>query len=161
MKVTRKQKILLVLTILFILFITNTSATHTRLLTVISGSMEPSLPTGTLIMVRPPGDKLFAPNDIITFRKDDILITHRIIDVGYDGNFYYVTQGDANSNPDPDPVRPQQVLGHVTFVMPSLLIAPVRALRTPSLLILFLLLLRLTWARFGRKLHINNTRREA
>ena len=148
----RNHKMFLLLMALWLIFwltgLVRLPATlsQNRLLTVVSGSMEPALPTGTLIAVQKPGDKLFAPDEIITFQQDDILITHRIVEVGYDHGFYYITQGDANANPDVQPVRPRDVMGHVVFIMPAVLVPVLSLLRTPSAVIFLLLLLRLLWA---------------
>jgi signal peptidase I len=68
---------------------------------------------------------------MITFRVDDILITHRIVDIGHDGEYYYITKGDANVNPDPQPVRPNQIVGEVYSVMPAYMITALRLIRTP------------------------------
>src|SRR3989344_4702559 len=67
-----------------------------------SGSMEPSISTGSLVVVRP--HAAYAKGDVITFGKDtktDIPTTHRIIDTK-DGPLYIV-KGDANEEADANP----------------------------------------------------------
>ncbi|MCW3488788.1 signal peptidase I [Dethiobacter alkaliphilus] len=125
--------------------------TNTRMLTVVSGSMEPQLATGTIIAVNQGENRLFAPNDVITFHQDDILVTHRIIDVGYDEGFFYITKGDANQKPDPAPVRPAQVMGRVVFVVPSFFVPLLHLLRSPFAVIAILLFLRLRFASLPKK----------
>src|SRR5690625_7060455 len=51
--------------------------------TVLSGSMEPGIQTGSIIAVKPVSDgNNLNKNDVITFKEDaDTLITHRIIEV--------------------------------------------------------------------------------
>lgn len=113
--------------------------------TVSSGSMEPALATGAVIAVQDTRDALLAPGQVITYLKDDIYITHRIHDLGFDGQFYYITKGDANTKADPHVVRPQQVIGRVVIATPPYLSATFRLLRSrvgfAALLILVLYLL--------------------
>lgn len=96
-------------------------------LTVLSGSMEPSIPTGSQVIVRPVGDTAgiehLAVGDVITFlpRPDDSTpVTHRIVGVGFagDGSRTFTTRGDANASADPDPVGARQVRGEVVYHVP-------------------------------------------
>lgn len=87
-----------------------------------SGSMEPSIPVGSLIMTVP--QESYAVNDVITFGADtqqQIPTTHRIVDVVREtGAPMFVTQGDANDTVDPKQVAPQEVIGKVVVHVPSL-----------------------------------------
>lgn len=72
---------------------------------VLSGSMEPVLPTGSIaIMQETPTSELRA-GDVIIFREPgdpDHLITHRIVSItDEDGQRVYETKGDANRVKDP------------------------------------------------------------
>jgi signal peptidase len=89
-----------------------------QLLTVLSGSMEPALPTGSLILVRPQPDYIIG--DIITWKPSDSesSITHRIISQDETGSF--LTQGDANNTADPEPAKKEQIIGRVLFHLPWL-----------------------------------------
>lgn len=89
---------------------------------VLSGSMEPALPTGSVAFVLP---KRFgyALGDIITFAHGrDNVTTHRIVSYAQDdaGNLLYQTQGDANDKPDSFTVTRDQVVGRVAFTIPYL-----------------------------------------
>jgi signal peptidase I len=70
--------------------------------TVLSGSMEPSLPTGSVAIVqRQPAGSVDA-GDVIVFHRPDRqaeLVVHRVIERSPDG--VLETQGDANDEPDP------------------------------------------------------------
>lgn len=73
---------------------------------VISGSMEPTLKTSSIIVVKKWTNHMkLVPGDIITFRmpyNEKILVTHRIKEVVQEnGQDYYRTKGDANSIQDP------------------------------------------------------------
>jgi signal peptidase len=81
---------------------------------ILSGSMEPAMSPGDVVIVD--ASAAVEVGDIITF--DDgksIPTTHRVVGV-VDGQ--YVTMGDANENPDGQPVSPDAVLGEVTITIP-------------------------------------------
>jgi signal peptidase len=83
---------------------------------ILSGSMEPAVSPGDVVIV-----DASAPvevGDVITFDDGkEIPTTHRVIGVE-DGQ--YLTQGDANPNPDGAPIPPDAVLGRVTFTIPEI-----------------------------------------
>ncbi|MBN6886946.1 signal peptidase I [Cytobacillus horneckiae] len=85
-----------------------------QLKSVLSGSMEPTFQTGSIIAVSPlEGDekKNLKAGDVITFQtKDDILVTHRITDVQNNGSHVmYETKGDNNNTADIEPVLAENV----------------------------------------------------
>src|SRR6185436_8586114 len=74
-----------------------------------SGSMEPAIPTGSIVVVKP--EHLYRKGDVITFGKDtktDVPTTHRIIALNDDGT--YTVKGDANEEADPNPVPRSTVI---------------------------------------------------
>ncbi len=76
-----------------------------RVETVLSGSMEPTLPVGSLAVLRPTPAQRVTAGDIIAFRPPagrGELVTHRVVIVmeGASGR-YFTTQGDANPVSDP------------------------------------------------------------
>lgn len=79
---------------------------------VLSGSMEPELSKGDLIVVRK--IDTLTINQIVVFQDEDSLVAHRIVDIGDDK---IVTKGDANNVSD-DPVDKSQILGQVVFSVP-------------------------------------------
>lgn len=92
--------------------------------TVLSGSMEPTFMTGSVIAVKPLNQeesKSLAKDDIITFQTaDDMLITHRVMDVVKSGDqVMYETKGDNNNAPDLDLVLSDNVRGqYANFTVP-------------------------------------------
>lgn len=88
---------------------------------VLSGSMEPTFQTGSIIFIML-GDPhtSYKTGDIITFRMEEKLITHRIIDVKQEnGQAVYRTKGDHNNGPDLWSVPLQNVVGKYTnFTIP-------------------------------------------
>ncbi|MEX5299012.1 signal peptidase I [Kocuria sp. CPCC 205292] len=96
-------------------------------LTVLSGSMEPTVPTGSQVVVAPlEGEDDAAglsTGDVVTFmpRPDDpTLVTHRIVGVAVDGEGRrsFTTRGDANAVPDAEPVTATQLRGLVKYHVP-------------------------------------------
>lgn len=90
-----------------------------------SGSMEPSIKTGGIVVVKPARSTgsgqadSYAVGDVITFgprSKTKPPTTHRIIEVKEDGNF--VTKGDANDDEDMRTVSRYEVIGKVLFSVP-------------------------------------------
>lgn len=94
-------------------------------MTVLTGSMTPVYPAGTLVVVRPLPAEEIAVGSVITFQLrsgDPTVVTHRVVGVGYDGTGekVFTTQGDANQAPDVAPVREVQVRGEVWYSVPFL-----------------------------------------
>jgi len=91
-------------------------------LAVLTSSMEPTLPPGTLVVSQPVETAQLRAGDVITFQPhsgDPMLITHRIIALGYraDGELTFTTRGDNNSQPD-SPIVADQVMGKVIYNVP-------------------------------------------
>ena len=88
-----------------------------ELKTVLSGSMEPDIMTGSVIAIKMTDDgQQFEKGDVITFRAEEhMLITHRITEVIQDGQAYR-TKGDANNAPDQEPVPAENIVGQYTGV---------------------------------------------
>ena len=73
-------------------------------LVVRSGSMEPTIPTGSVVFYRPlPADEVKV-GDVIAFSKpgdESERVTHRVHRIGNGSTGrYFVTKGDANGAPD-------------------------------------------------------------
>lgn len=88
-------------------------------LRVLTGSMEPALPTNSLILVQRTEAAALQPGDVISFYSADpqlggALNTHRVVAVETDGVSYQITtQGDANPLPDAYPVTQDALVGRV------------------------------------------------
>lgn len=92
-------------------------------LTVLTGSMDPTYPPGTVVVVRPTPFGQIRVGDPVTYQVrsgDPTVVTHRVVSMvfGADGSRRLVTQGDANDAPDPEPVRDVQVRGTVWYAVP-------------------------------------------
>lgn len=92
-----------------------------QLKSVLSGSMEPGILTGSIIAVKLAEDKTnFKVGDVITFMEEDILVTHRITEVTKSTDFVlYRTKGDNNNAEDMNPVLSDNVVAEYTgFTVP-------------------------------------------
>jgi signal peptidase I len=93
-----------------------------QLKTVLSGSMEPGIQTGSIIAVKPGGDMTrFEKGDVITFRQEEnMLVTHRVAEVIKNGDqVMYRTKGDNNKTEDLNPVLSENVVAEYTgFTVP-------------------------------------------
>lgn len=90
-------------------------------LTVLSGSMEPALPVGSLVVVRPVAPVDVQVGDVVTYLPypdDPTAVTHRVIGITHraDGGRTFLLQGDANGAPDL-PVQDFQVRARVWYVV--------------------------------------------
>ncbi len=81
---------------------------------VLSGSMEPELSVGDLILVKEAED--VSVNDVVVYQQKNSLVVHRVVDVN---GMLVTTQGDANNVAD-DPVDLSLVKGKVCFVVPAI-----------------------------------------
>lgn len=89
-----------------------------KFMIVVSGSMEPKIPVGSLVIVTPCDYEDLQLGDIVTMNAGGYNLTHRIVgkfdaknkddvtkylepgDEGYEEEYYWITKGDANDQPD-------------------------------------------------------------
>lgn len=89
---------------------------------VLSGSMEPSVPTGSVVVVQP-STSGYSVGEVITFsqKSGKDAVTHRINTIdNTDGAISYTTKGDANNQVDNSTVAKDQVVGKVIWTIPYL-----------------------------------------
>ena len=83
---------------------------------IISGSMEPELPVGSVCLVDCQ-HKEPEVGDIISYKAQDTIITHRVIEKTDGG---YITKGDSNSVADPGIVKSKQIFGTCIYSVPKI-----------------------------------------
>jgi signal peptidase len=93
--------------------------------TILTSSMEPGMPPGTLVVARPVDPSEISVGTVITYQLESgrpTVVTHRVVAVGVDstGELRFTTQGDANSTTDAATVRPVQVRGERWYAVPQL-----------------------------------------
>ncbi|MCL1900063.1 MAG: signal peptidase I, partial [Promicromonosporaceae bacterium] len=91
-------------------------------LTVLTGSMQPGIRPGDVVVSRPVNPADLSVGDVITFQPtsgDPTLVTHRIVALNLVGGELetIITRGDANGANDP-PLVPEQVMGRVLYSVP-------------------------------------------
>lgn len=86
---------------------------------VVSGSMEPEIPVGSILYVKQAEPEQIQAGDVIAFRRDDSVITHRVEENRYvEGEF--ITRGDANKGEDLAPVAYENLVGKAVWHFPVL-----------------------------------------
>lgn len=88
-------------------------------LEVKSGSMMPNIEIADLVIVKVIENKTkdsFKINDVITFKKNNHLITHRIISLDKNN---LITKGDANNTED-QPIEYEDIIGRVEKIIPNI-----------------------------------------
>lgn len=114
-----------------------------KIMSVMSGSMAPSIPVGSLIVIKPSQD--YQVGDVISFspsdpksKKDNV--THRIYSIVTKNDIkLFETKGDANENPDIGFVTSERIIGKQLFSIALLgyILSYVKTL--PGLILIILL----------------------
>ena len=115
--------ILVVLVVSIAVLLVGARLVGLKVYTVLSGSMEPTYHTGSLIYVREVDPKELETGDVITFMLNEkTTATHRIIEVIPDENdadtIRFRTKGDANEFEDGSLVHYKNVIGSPVFTIP-------------------------------------------
>ena len=114
--------LLLVLVILLCIPLTIPRLFGCQIYHVVSGSMEPAIPTGSVVYVKEVEADTIEKKDVIAFYSDTdsgSIITHRVVKNRIiSGEF--VTKGDANDKEDVTPVSYDRLLGKVVLSVPYL-----------------------------------------
>lgn len=88
---------------------------------VVSGSMAPAVPVGSIIFVNAVPAETIEVGDIIAYISisEDTVITHRVVDkVIQGGQYVFTTKGDGNRNTDP-PMWYDRIIGRVFYIIPG------------------------------------------
>lgn len=113
--------LLLLLLVLFCLPLTVPRLSGYHIYSVISGSMEPAIPTGSLVYIKEEAPELLTEGDVVAFygaRDSASIITHRVVEnrvvMGE-----LITKGDANQTNDMNPIPYANVIGKVKYSIPG------------------------------------------
>lgn len=88
---------------------------------VLTGSMEQEISSGDLAIVKEVDTNTLKEGDIIAFKVDNIVITHRIVKIIDDNNEKkFITKGDNNSTQDEGYVKDGQIEGIYKFKIKGL-----------------------------------------
>lgn len=94
-----------------------------RTYTVLSGSMEPAVRTGSIIVAVPVDARALRIGDVITYKSKALQenVTHRVVEIKGDSKHpTFVTKGDANQSPDPWETTYNGPAGKVILSIPLL-----------------------------------------
>jgi signal peptidase len=94
-------------------------------LTVLTNSMAPKFPPGTLLVVRPTAVEDIRIGQVLTYQIESgkpAVVSHRVVqrNLDIDGSVTFITRGDNNEVADPNPVREVQVKGTLWYAIPLL-----------------------------------------
>ena len=86
---------------------------------VISGSMEPEIPVGSIVYVEPVDPSVMSEGDIIAFASGGSIVIHRVV-TNHLVDQDIVTKGDANEQEDLEPIPYPNIRGRVVRHYPIL-----------------------------------------
>ena len=117
--------VLVALIVILALLLAGARLMGMQVFTVLSGSMEPTYHTGSLIYVKKIDTADIQPGTVITFMLDeDTVATHRVVAVVPDEEdpsvVRFRTKGDANDAEDGSLVHYKNVIGTPIFTIPGL-----------------------------------------
>ena len=88
---------------------------------IVSESMEPTFYKDDLAIVKSCNLDDLKKGDIITFKQEDRIISHRISEITNEkGERTIITKGDNNEVEDLEPVDTQNIYGKVVFIIPKI-----------------------------------------
>lgn len=104
---------------------------------VVSGSMEPSMHPGDVMITRPVAPGEVKVGDVILFKpaRGESFVAHRVVEINHEPDLRFITKGDANHGRDPNPIQPGELEGTLFFNIPYLYLL-FTLIRTPLGLLL-------------------------
>ncbi|MDL2324264.1 signal peptidase I [Ruminococcaceae bacterium OttesenSCG-928-A16] len=95
--------------------------TGNQLYAVQTGSMQPTYPIGSIVVVKPVDATQVAVGDVVTYEAAGFqtLVTHRVLEIDTENQLFY-TKGDNNANVDFYPVPFANIRGTVSYGIPFL-----------------------------------------
>lgn len=98
--------------------------------------MEPEISVGSVVFSQK--SALYNIGDVVSFDKQGITISHRLVEVIYKNNqAYYRTKGDANNSEDLGEISEKQIIGKEIWQIPYLGYLIVFLKTIPGFLLLF------------------------
>jgi signal peptidase len=138
--ITTALVVLIVMTAIGLLVIPRLA--NWTVLVVLSGSMEPVMPTGGLALVEPVDAAAIKVGDVVTYpipNHPGALVSHRVTAIEFDSGVpVLLTKGDANESPDGWRTPTSSVKGRVAVTVPYLGLAS-QLMRTPGGFLLVLI----------------------
>lgn len=94
---------------------------------ILTGSMEPGIEPGDLVLIDKTACGSLREGDIIQFKRGDYAVVHRVVKItqAEDDQTAYITKGDANNAPDTEAVLADDVIGRYLFRIPKIGYIPI------------------------------------
>ena len=118
---------------------------------IISGSMQPELKIGDIVVVKKITQEDLKVGDIISFRHGQSVITHRISRIiEEDGERKYITKGDFNNAEDSESVTYNNIEGKVIRSVPQF--GKIALMLQDKIVIIFLIIVLYIYLVYSGKL---------
>lgn len=112
--------VLVVIVVIFAVLLLGVRLFGVQAYSIISGSMEPEYPVGSLIYVKEVDPSEIEVGDVITYvLPNEMPSTHRVVRIDEQNQHFY-TKGDANETEDGAPVHFKYLIGTPIFKIPYL-----------------------------------------
>ncbi|MBO5179496.1 MAG: signal peptidase I [Clostridia bacterium] len=93
---------------------------------IMTGSMYPEIKIGDAVLIKKCSPNDIEVQDIIEYQMEGYTVIHRVIEMYQeDGEFFFITKGDNNDDPDSIPVRESQLIGKAIYKIPYIAIPAV------------------------------------
>lgn len=131
-----------------------------KVFVIVSKSMLPTIKVGDAIFIKEVPENELKVGDIISFRTDGYINTHRIKEITTDenGNKQYVTKGDNNKDEDRQRVRYSDIEGIYTFKLAGL--GKIINLLQNKVFLIFLAIIVISYLIYMHKLKLKKERRK-
>ena len=88
---------------------------------ITTNSMEPSISSGDVVIVKKYDEKQIKVGDIITYKQKEELITHRVVDIKENEHERrFITKGDNNNVEDTEGTNYNNIKGTIIVTIPYL-----------------------------------------
>lgn len=112
--------VVVIVVVIFAILLVGVRLFGIQVYSVISGSMEPEYPVGSLIYVKEVDPSEIEVDDVITYvLPSETPSTHRVVRIDEENQLFY-TKGDANETEDGAPVHFKNLIGTPVFKIPYL-----------------------------------------
>ena len=111
----------IILTVIIVYF--TSGYFHYYALAIASGSMEPVIRKGDIVIVEKISSKYdrLKEGQVLVYRYNSVIVVHRIIKIVNDnGKYYFYTKGDANGSEDNYEIPEENIIGIIKTVIPYL-----------------------------------------
>ena len=117
-RVSSRIYVIPILLVSFVLIILVSGIFHYRLVAIATDSMKSTFYRGDAVLIEYDKAENIQVGDIMAFRHNQILVTHRVVRIDEkDGHYYFRTKGDSNNAEDAFTTSEKDVVGKVRYVV--------------------------------------------